>query len=525
MSGSVLFPTSGSAALEPVVRSSSVSIVEDEASRMLSDYCSASSYRDDTWVADKVKPGMNVDPSRRRIRFARIENENLRAEVKRWVLSRLVKGRSPSNLDSTVNGPIRRYADLIPDGCGSFAEAPQEALVAFHASLFSGEQKTSIRYRTGLWRKVELFAKESGFASVYRDMQKFVLEKCPPFVKREAKYIPDEVADRLDVIFMGDDIPLVYRGIYWTLRLIPNRVTEVLSMTPKCVKRLNADTYTLTIPSFKQSGPYVPNDIKLIEVRYEGVGKYLVDLLLAQREEVLAQLGDSAEFLFSSKPYCLVRDTRTGGRRYVACGAVIPKSLYSCNHFFSRLCEYREITDEHGEPYSVTTHQFRHNAISDRMNSGLFRAIDLLPLTAHHNTQMIEQSYTHTSVRDIRGEDPVLFRGRIINTDDPSRFDGILAKPFAKRVHKIGVCSDVRGCGADKSKCLSCKYLVPDVDDLDFYQNELEDWMGKREKARKCGNEVFAELCGSWIGAYEALVQRVLSAVSDEDLELNHERA
>ena len=159
------------------------------------------------------------------------------------------------------------------------------------------------------------------------------------------------------------------------------------------------------------------------------------------------------------------------------------------------------------------------------MNSGLFRAIDLLPLTAHHNTKMIEQSYAHTSVKDLRKDDPVVFRGRIINTDDPARFDRILSKPFAKRIHRIGLCSDARGCSADRSRCLSCSYLVPDADDLDYYQSELGDWRSKKEKAESCGNEVFAELCDAWISAYETLIRRVLSAISGEDLEVSDEAA
>ena len=325
---------------------------------------------------------------------------------------------------------------------------------------------------------------------------------------------------------MRDGIPLVYRCVYWMLRLIPNRITEVLSMTVRCLKQLSADTYTLTIPSFKQSGPYVPSDIKLIEVRYEGMGKLLVDLVAAQRDEVVSHLGSDAELLFTSRTYRLMRDPKTGGRRYKPHGpAFEPKNLENCNHFFSRLCEYRGIVDEHGEPYSPTTHQFRHNAISDRMNSGLFRAIDLLPLTAHHNTKMIEQSYTHTSVKDLRKDDPVVFRGRIVNTDDPARFDRILSKPFAKRVHRIGLCSDARGCSADRSRCLRCSYLVPDADDLDYYQSELDDWRSKQEKALSCGNDVFAELCGVWIDAYKTLTQRVLSAISGEDLEVSDEAA
>ena len=118
-----------------------------------------------------------------------------------------------------------------------------------------------------------------------------------------------------------------------------------------------------------------------------------------------------------------------------------------------------------------------------------------------------------------------MFRGRIINTDDPARFDRILSKPFAKRVHRIGLCSDARGCSADRSRCLRCSYLVPDADDLDYYQSELGDWRSKQEKALSCGNDVFAELCGVWIDAYKTLIQRVLNAISGEDLEVSDEAA
>lgn len=526
MPDSLLFPTSGSAALEPVVSSNTVSITGEQAAKMLAGYCSASSFSGDIWHVDKVKPGKNVWPSRRNIYFTGISNEHLKEETKRWVVTRLIKGNSPSTLNIDICMSIKRFASFIPDGCESFAEAPPEALVSFYAHLFSGEQKTDLTARLHYWHVLEAFARESGFTGLNAAMQKFVLEKRPAPVKKEDKYIPDEVADQLDVIFMRDDIPLVFRCAYWMLRLIPNRASEVLSMTVRCLKQLDADTYTLTVPSFKQSGPYVPSDIKLIEVKYEGMGKLLVDLVAAQRDEVVAQLGDDAEWLFTSRTYRLVRGPKTGERSYRTYGSAFkPKNLKACNLFFSRLCEHRGLLDEHGDPYSPTTHQFRHNAISDRMNSGLFRAIDLLPLTAHHNTKMIEQSYTHTSVRDLRKDDPVVFRGRIINTDDPARFEKILAKPFAKRVHRIGLCSDARGCGADRSKCLSCGYLVPDADDLDFYRSELEDWRSKKEKAESCGNEVFAELCGAWIDAYKTLIQRVLSAVSDEDLEVSDEAA
>ena len=46
-----------------------------------------------------------------------------------------------------------------------------------------------------------------------------------------------------------------------------------------------------------------------------------------------------------------------------------------------------------------------------------------------------------------------------------------------------------------------------------------------QEKALSCGNDVFAELCGAWIDAYKTLIQRVLNAISGEDLEVSDEAA
>ena len=89
MPDSPLFPTSGSAALEPVVLSNTVSVTDEQAAKMLADYCSASSFSDDVWQADKVKPDKNVKPSSRNIYFTGISNEHLKKEAKRWALTRL----------------------------------------------------------------------------------------------------------------------------------------------------------------------------------------------------------------------------------------------------------------------------------------------------------------------------------------------------------------------------------------------------------------------------------------------------
>jgi hypothetical protein len=190
----------------------------------------------------------------------------------------------------------------------------------------------------------------------------------------------------------------------------------------------------------------------------------------------------------------------------------------SFSYFLKRVCKVYEIKDEYGNIFDPTTHQFRHNAISDRMNSGIFRAIDIKPLTGHHTTAMIEQTYTHTHIKDLKKDSPIVFRGRIINTDDEKRMNRLLEKPFARQIHNLGICSDSRSCSKSKSQCLRCDYLLPELENLSYYQNDQDEWQKKKEKAEQIGNIDYAELCQDWIDSYDIIVKRVLNALSNEDI-------
>ena len=54
MPDSPLFPTSGSAALEPVVLSNTVSVTDEQAAKMLADYCSAYRFSDVVCLSDML---------------------------------------------------------------------------------------------------------------------------------------------------------------------------------------------------------------------------------------------------------------------------------------------------------------------------------------------------------------------------------------------------------------------------------------------------------------------------------------
>ena len=156
--------------------------------------------------------------------------------------------------------------------------------------------------------------------------------------------------------------------------------------------------------------------------------------------------------------------------------------------------------------------------MSDRINSGIFRSIDVQGLTHHQSTAMIDQTYTHPDVMTMAESAPIIYRGRIIQTSDERKINQLLDRPYAKRIYRLGVCSDVRKCDKDKSECLRCKYLIPDANDLEYYELELQDWKSKKESAQLIGNDIFEELCADWIASYEVVINRILNVLTNENV-------
>ena len=65
--------------------------------------------------------------------------------------------------------------------------------------------------------------------------------------------------------------------------------------------------------------------------------------------------------------------------------------------------------------------------------------------------------------------------------------------------------------------------MIPDFNQLDRYQMERDEFVKKKELSDNIGNKDFSELCSYWIESYEILIQRILKALSNEDLELEDE--
>lgn len=494
----------------------SVAIEEDitleEMEKVLSTYSTSSSFEDDTWIIDKLNKDQARTNKQNSIYFSKVP-ESMRTNVKKYVLFDLNKGKKTG----TVRFKVAKIAHgLTASGKQNIEDIEPKDILKIHNYIFVNDR--NIKTNLEEWITLRNFFKECHYYDQYNTMIKYILPPFPDKEKIDYKYIPDEVALQLDVIMKTDLIDHARKTIYWLLRLIPNRVTEVASMTVNCLKQIDESNYVLSIPTFKQSGRYATGAVKLIQIEYTGMGAYLIDLI---KEQINAAKENNTEdhgnFLFCGPTYGFFLNTET--QQYyskIQNRNIKNISIDNIQYFLKRACTCFNVRDSDGKPYIVTTHQFRHNAISDRLNSGIFRSIDIVGLTAHHNLRMIEQSYSHVTDEMLLENREILFRGRIINTDNPLKEKQILRKPFANRIHNLGLCSDIRGCSNSRFRCMRCKYMIPDIESLSFCESERDSWNQKYEKAINIGNQDYADLCKYNAESYEIVIEKIASAVSDE---------
>lgn len=307
--------------------------------------------------------------------------------------------------------------------------------------------------------------------------------------KNDEKYIPDFITKQLDEVFKNELIPLHYRLVYWLLRAIPSRISEVTGMNIDCLKPSYDNKLVLFIPTWKQNGGYIQSELRSIYLNPEGeFEKFLIKMIREQQEVALA-LQDNVKNKGHLFTYQHSRE-KNGKKAYLILNKVVVEE-----HFYD-ICMEHDVRYNDGNDFRLTPHQLRHNAITDRIEVG-FSFIEIRDMTNHKGNSMIWNAYYHPrkeivlkrqkELLKIRKsseeiEKPLYFRGRILNLDKQTE-DRILKNPRAYRImegeHSIGICSDITGCKSNMFECLDCNYFVANADDLEYFKEQVKVWESK----------------------------------------------
>lgn len=315
------------------------------------------------------------------------------------------------------------------------------------------------------------------------------------YQRRSYKYIPDSIIKRMDKAFEDEAIPVYLRCIYWILRLIPSRINEVLGMKIDCLKPYGGH-YCLFIPTWKQNGGYWEPIMRSIHLEDTETAAKLLTLIREQQQEA----GRMQVHMDERKKDALFTYQKTfwqndGRKALTSDYKTVSKGHIS--RYFRRICAEHKVTDETGQPYRITSHQFRHNGITDRLAAG-FTPEQIMFMTAHHGDAMIYRAYNHLDLMpeviiekqlcvlnepQRTAKSNVLFGGRILNMEEQ------LEKRLLRniRAHRIpgGICSDITGCKSDMFHCLECESFIPDAEQRAYFEIQADAWLEKAEKFRQ----------------------------------------
>jgi integrase len=386
-------------------------------------------------------------------------------------------------------------------------------------------QLRSENSKANVWGAVRTFYRSTDSPVISFDKDAFDNNPYQYQRKIEDKFIPDEITRQMDIIFSNGEILLHQRLVYWILRLIPSRISEVCAISIDCLKQFNGK-YVLFIPTWKQNGGHFTGEIRSIHLEYTGMGKYLIDLITQQQtvaRELQKYLDVEQQGLLLTHLVTWKNNRGTAAKYTLKKGNIFVVSPTRAGYFFRKLCSEYNLRDTNGKNYVITSHQFRHNGITERLDFG-FTTEQIAFMTAHKGESMILNSYNHIDLKpetiiekqSAVNNEPVkrisaLFEGRILNMD----IDIEKRLSANLRAHKVrgGICSDITNCSSDMMACLSCNFFVPELEQLPYFLEQEQLW---KEKALRFKDfPIIVQNAEANAALNKAVVEKIKSLLSE----------
>lgn len=438
-------------------------------------------FDDDKWVCDKKKKRLSETNLNVTIYFSKVRRE-YKEMIKLFAIIRIMSNASIA----VVKNDIFRISEYLDFVTGNLDVSYESAMRYKQYLDMTGLSETTLHSK---WGSVNKFYEIMNGYENKKYQMCFANNPYDSHKKHDYKYIPDTVAQQLDRVFYFEDVDETIRCVYWILRLVPSRISEVLNIKIDCLKPFDGH-YCLFIPTWKQNGGRREPIMRCIHIENEGMGGYLISLIHKQQnmsKELQKFMPENKkDALFT---YRTVNHMPDGTKNMTNQYRVVSWPVISRK--FEKICEKYSIRNELGEIYKVTTHQFRHNGITDRLEKG-FTVEQVTDITGHHGSTMLLDAYSHLNLKPetiLKVQNSVIseiekdytaFNGQVMNCSQEQ--EDIIMKNV--RAHKVrgGICRDITGCKSDMMNCLECQYFKPDSEQLEYYKEQLELWEQKAEK-------------------------------------------
>ncbi|WP_195250917.1 phage integrase SAM-like domain-containing protein [Romboutsia sp. 1001713B170207_170306_H8] len=369
----------------------------------------------------------------------------------------------------------------------------------------------------------------------------------------KTRYIPETITLKLDEIFKSDEVPLCFRLYYWICRMYPSRCKEISKLRVDSIKKVSDDEYVLFKKVDKPRNDLGETELVDIYIKYKGLGKYMIDLFYEQKSiaEKLQYKSNKEKYkglLFLYHPVL-----ERGNKEIIQYNRVCLLVGGIFNRYLKRLSQKHNISVD--ENISVTTHSFRHNNVTDKLDYG-YKPIEVRDSGGWMDDVTIYDSYYHSNTdkskktqaknlkeryyREYTGDytrldtksntsinnltlnesniasKKVVFRGRIMNLDEKKE-KWILSNKRAYSISSdnrcIGICTDIYSCKEEIFACLGCDEFAPDSNEVDYYREQAIYWEEQAEHFEINGKEFQAEYASQTRDLFKKIVSRIESLI------------
>ena len=301
---------------------------------------------------------------------------------------------------------------------------------------------------------------------------------------REPKRAPDSiVVAQLDRLFFDAavDIPNSYRAIYILLRLHTHRISEVLATPLDCISYPDYNVFAISIPTSKETPRHIPVFTKYNYLLSGFCGGFCHHTIYEQYQyatSVQSKIPDAIKdylFITGDKPHLI--------------------TTAEFNSFLSTFCTDHKIENADGKPVAITSHDFRHINVCERLKGNII-SIERTSIECNHSTTEETMGYgvysKHDETQHLAEIVKPLFDSEPKKKGRPRKVTlrkfAMLAQQASTRVIPYyGLCLN-HDCSPQFEKCFHCTLFIPDPQ----YKDYILEAITRLEKA----NELIAKKHG-----------------------------
>lgn len=307
-----------------------------------------------------------------------------------------------------------------------------------------------------------------------------------PFIEadksRRVRRAPDKcIIDVLDKLFFNDtSLPTDMRCAYLLMRLILNRISEVLNILIDCISYPEDGIYTISIPTQKETPMHIPHYKKYNRSLTDFYTARLYEAIQAQRDYALSQ-QDSLPPEFQG--YLFVSSSNNS--------SLLTGDEF--NTFINRLCTEHDIRDSAGNLAHISSHALRHYGITERIQSKIISPEQTM-VEANHSSLSTTLSYGYSSLNDEAERNSkiltAVFPDLPVNgykqnqAISKNKYEILKRSPFVRSIPGMGLCANMR-CKPRFEDCIKCNYFSPNKIYREYFTECIAMYAERLDTLRK----------------------------------------